>query len=345
MEIAVCTYATKNYLHAWSQVVRRICAAVAHLESGNFIFATDESKESKAAAELLKTELPDNWKIHIIHHKIPDDTHENYKQKSQHIIAQLQGSAFAAARKLKCDFCWSVESDVLVPPDALKNLMWVLQNPDNYYEIAALTYPNSGFLGGFSTKSHWIAEDYLPHERILPARLKTVFEECEKRLKSFDKNSDKKNIDKEQKRIQRLFKKIKDCPPDGNIFEIIGKHGWRKRGWLDAAYPALSKGSIVPVQWHGLGCLLLNKRALSLATFDGYGDCGSTQDLFLFHKRWTPNNIKCALSTYSLCDHVKPELDKDKKRTGKYIHYETFFEEDGEYQGHLRIKQQDWVPL
>lgn len=358
--LAVTVAATKSYLHSWQQTINSISAAVTHYSSGHFIYASDDSKECKAAMEYAKGALPENWAIHHIVHKIPDDSSTNYKQEAQARIALIQGSCFAFARKIKADLCWNVESDIIVPPNALRNLEWVLDCPDSPYEIACLTYGNSEFLGGFGTKDNWIAEDFLPTERKLKDRIKLVMETCEKRLKELAKKKNEAikqklsakelkqledTIQKEAKRSSRIQKHLKNYPPDGNIWEVISKHGWRRRGWLNSAYPALSQGCIVPVDWHGLGCILLNARALSLATFHGYGpECGSTQDLFLFWKRWYPNGVKAAMSTFSLCDHIKPEM-VDGKRTGKYTHHLAYFEESGEYRGHLRLQHKEWCAL
>lgn len=149
--LAVCVSATKSYLYSWKQTINSISAAVAHYKSGHFIYASDDSKECKEALEFVKNAFPQNWSLHHIIHKIKDDTSENYKSLAQGRIASLQGSTFAFARKIKAELCWSVESDILCPADALKNLEWVLNCPDNHYDLAALTYPNSGFLGGFAT--------------------------------------------------------------------------------------------------------------------------------------------------------------------------------------------------
>jgi hypothetical protein len=341
VKLSICTFATKGYLFVFPQTIRRVAAAISHLDGGDFIFCTDHSKEAKEAVKIIESEMPPNWNIHAISHDMPDDTSENYKLEAQIRIAKLQGSAFAAARKLKVDLCWCIESDVLVPPEAFKMSEWVLNIPDHYYDIAMVTYPNSGFLGGRGDYQHPIAQDFLPHERQLGKRLKLVWEEAQKRLQTA---TDQKVADKEQKRLQRLNKRIEKCPPDGNVFAVNGKYGWRKRGWFENAYPGIGRGSIVPTDWVGLGCTLLNKKALELATFEGY-DGNGTQDLFLCFRRWKPMGLNMACIPHILCDHVKPERDKDNKRTGNTVHMKAWHEPQGECEGHLRTAIVPWINI
>lgn len=343
MRVAICTFATRGYLFVFPQVIRRISAAVSYLDGGDFIFSTDKSKEAKDAALVIEREMPENWNVHVIQHEMPDDTSTNYKQEAQIRIAMLQGSAFAMARKLKSDLCWSVESDILVHPDSLKISEWVLSMPDRYYDVAMVTYPNQAFLGGRGNYQSPIAQDFLPNERKLPNRLK-------KRLDAHN-NAFKKFIDKKQilpKRWEKikikLDKLISECPSDGNVFQVNGKYGWRQRGWFENAYPAIGRGAVVPSDWVGLGCTLLSKRALELATFEGYDGKG-TQDLFLCFNRWRPNGLKMATIPHILCDHVKPERDKDGKRTGKIIHMKAYHEPEGECIDHLRIKTDEWINI
>ncbi len=157
-----------------------------------------------------------------------------------------------------------------------------------------------------------------------------------------------KQIEKEVKRIHRLHTKAKNYPPDfgGNIFLVNGNYGWKPRGWLESAYPGIGRGAILPTDWVGLGCTLLNEKALSLATFDGYGpDFSGTQDLFLVSKRWRPNDLKMSVITHVLCDHVKYELNEDKTRTEKIKHYQAYHEPEGLQEGHLRVDTKPWSPI
>jgi len=364
--LAIASYATKSYLHAWQQCVRHIAAAANHRRDVHFIFVSDKSKECEKASEIAKIELPDGWNFtHITLDLI--ESKEKYKQESQFLIASLQGAAFSFARKIMADQFWSVESDTLVPPEALKVSEWVLKMPQadgsSYYDVAACTYPNGLFLGGFGSYQSHINEDFLPEERQLPERFKKIYKACEDKIRNIEKQlkelflnkKDEKiennkeltnlktSLDKEIKRFQKLREKIKNYPPDGNIWEVIAKHGWRKRGWMDYAYPGIGRGSIVPSDWCGLGCTLLNKKALLLANYSGYEGLG-TQDLFLCWKRWAPANLKIACIPHIACDHVKHNTEL-KEKESQYIHYIAYHETDPDYLGHLRVKYQDWIPL
>jgi len=334
---AIITAATRSYLHVWPQLIRAISTAAGHYSEAHFIFATDQSDESKRAEEFAKGHLPEGWKITAIRLPIIEDE-KDYKESAQIRIAQLQGAAFAFARRIKADLCWSVESDTIPTPDSLRVLEWTLQMPDSvgdpYYDIAAATYPNGLFLGGFGTPQNPIAEDFLPKERKLPARLKLCLDASEDRLKGCQ---DKATAKKEQKRMIRLRERVKKCPPDGNIWEITAKHGWRRRGWMDYAYPGIGLGAVVPSDWCGLGCTLLSRKALQLADFIGYDGRG-TQDLFLCWQRWHPKGLRIACVPHIACDHIK-------RRGDKIVHHRAWHEQSPEYFGHLRQREQPFVTV
>jgi hypothetical protein len=111
---------------------------------------------------------------------------------------------------------------------------------------------------------------------------------------------------------------------------------------MDFAYPAIGRGSIVPSDWCGLGCTLLNQKALSLATFSGYDGRG-TQDLYLCWHKWHPAGIRIACVPHTVCDHVKRSSDQNDKSKEKIIHYRAYHEADGEFKNHLRVSQKDWI--
>lgn len=369
--LVIATFATKSYLFAWRQFLTRINAAASYKKDVHFVFATDTSKEAKEAYELAKILLPEEWKVISINLDVNDKSKEKYKEESQFLIASLQAAAFNYAKKIKAKMLWSVEADTLVPPDALKISEWVLNMPqangDPYYDVAACTYFNGLFLGGFGTPNTQINEDFLPEERLLPERFKNLYKKCEKNIKdlesklkekivnknneNLEKDEDFKKInsslEKEHKRFIRLRNKIKKYPPNGNIWEIIAKNGWRRRGWLDFAYPGIGKGSIVPSDWCGFGCTLMSEKALLLADFDGYEGKG-TQDLFVCWNKWYPAGVKIACVTHVVCDHVKYE-NKYEKLEGndknKFVHYRGYHETEGEFKNHIRMKQQPWIPI
>jgi len=335
--LAIVTAATRSYLHVWPQLIRAISTAAGHYSEAHFIFATDQSDESKRAEEFAKGHLPEGWKITAIRLPITEDE-KDYKEAAQIRIAQLQGSAFAFARRIKADLCWSVESDTIPTPDSLRVLEWTLQMPDSvgdpYYHIAAATYPNGLFLGGFGTPQNPIAEDFLPKERKLSVRLKLCIDACEERVKGC---KDKAKAEREQKRMIRLRERVKKCPPDGNIWEVTAKHGWRRRGWMDYAYPGIGVGAVVPSSWCGLGCTLLSHKALQLADFIGYDGRG-TQDIFLCWQRWHPQGLRIACVPHIACDHIK-------RRGDKIVHHRAWHEQSPEHFGHLRQREQPFVAL
>ena len=343
---------TKSYLHAWSQCVRAVAAAAWHHEEAHFIFVTDESKESRHAEEVLKAELPDGWKISTLRLKMEDDTSKRYKEEAQIRIARLQGAGFSVARKIRSSACWVVESDTIVPADSLRVLEWTLGMPtadgSPHYDIAAATYPNGLFLGGFGTYRNPIAEDFLPHEKKIPARLKLLLEKCEERLSKKAENKEefeklKPMFEKEGKRMGRLRERVKHHPPDGTIWDVNAKHGWRRRGWMDFAYPGIGHGAIVPSDWCGLGCTLLSQRALAHADFTGYDGKG-TQDLYLCWKRWHPAGLRIACVPHIACDHIKPKPPEAPEDMPDIVHYVAYHEPEGEHRGHLRVQQQKFIP-
>ena len=373
--LAIATYATKSYLFAWRQFLTRIATAAAHKKNVYFIFATDTSDEAKEAHELAKILLPEGWNIVLISLDVEDELKEKYKEDSQFLIASLQAAAFNFAKKIKAKMLWSVEADTLVPPDALKISEWTLNMPQAdgtpYYDVAACTYFNGLFLGGFGTPNTQINEDFLPEERDLPKKFSNLYKKCEEKIKNLEDqikekvtNKNNENVEKDEellninnllekevKRFHRLRTKIKKYPPNGNIWQVTANNGWRRRGWLDFAYPGIGRGSIVPSDWCGFGCTLMSEKALLLANFDGYEGKG-TQDLFVCWNKWYPANIKIACIPHIVCDHVKhKEKEKENKDTeeknieNKYVHYIGYHETEGEFKNHLRVKHQPWIPI
>jgi hypothetical protein len=338
--ITIATYATKSYFYAWEQCVKAIAAAAQHHKNGNLIFVTDTTKESDEAVKIAQAMMLENWKIHTI--KLPFDSegNKNYDIETQLRIAKMQEVAFHFARsKLNANMLLSVEADVIIPPHALKTLEWVLEMPSknggNLYDIAFGTYPNQLFLGGFGTPQHPISEDFLPEERILKSKLQVCLKACNARLNDPDIKDDART--KEEKRLGRLHNWIKRSQPDGNIWQVIAKYGWRRRGWMDFAYPGIGEGCVIPVDWCGLGCTLLSKKALAVSDFLGYEGRG-TQDLFLCWNRWHPAGMRIGCSPHVVCHHVK-------NRDGKIVLLEAYHETIGECRGHLRVREKEWIPI
>lgn len=341
MKLSIALAATCEYLYAWKPCIRRIINAASHRNNVHVIFVSDETEEARAAFEFLKKESPKKWELE--HRQLPLDKNkggEKYKIESQLLIAKLHGEMFTACRAANADQCWTVEPDILVRPDSLRLMEWALEMPREdgtaYYDIAICTYPNGLFIGGHGDPSHPICEDFKPEERTLPEEIKARYESHLKEEKEWIES--KKMPDEEwQKKAQALNEDIKKCSPIGNIWELNAKFGWRRRGWLDFAYPGIGRGAIVPVDWVGQGCNLLSKKALSLSSFEGYDGKG-TQDLFLCWKKYNPAKINMVCITHSPCDHVKKQDDK-------IIHLQASHEQLGESQGHLRVIEKEWIDL
>jgi hypothetical protein len=113
---------------------------------------------------------------------------------------------------------------------------------------------------------------------------------------------------------------------------------------MDAAYPGIGRGSIVPSDWCGLGCTLLSKKALAHADFTGYEGKG-TQDLFLCWHRWYPAGLKLACVPHIVCDHIKRKPSEAPADAPEIIHYRAYHETEGEHRGHLRVRQQAFVQI
>ena len=341
--IAIATYATKRYAYAIPNFARRIASAIVYAKEkkGILLFVTDESKEMDEVIKLhLSPVMPKGWELGVIRLPIDDEEKRNYKNDAQLMIAQMQSYAFTEARRMNVKMLWSVEADVLVPYNALKVSKQLLEFDDGYYDVVMCPYPSQGggsFLGGRGTYQHPIAEDYLPEERQIPDELK---EKLEKREAQMDQEGFKPD-EAWWKERQKLNDEVKQYPPKDNIFKIIGDNGWRKRGWMEAAYPALGRGSIVPTDWVGMGCTMLSKKALAMAHFDGYQG-GGTQDLFLCWHHWNPKDLKMVACLHVICDHVVrarsqgKEGEKDGQDFNKFVHVEAYHEPEGDYAGHLR---------
>ncbi len=346
MKLAITVAATASYCYAMKTLGRRVAAnltAAAISDPGIVIIAGDNSRQVKDAAKSWKESLPSNWTIEHLNvaEENPEDV--NYKAKAQHLIAKLRGAAFTEARRHSPDFCWSLDSDTLPPANALRCMIDMLRFDDGYYGVSTCPYPNEAFLGGRGTPQNPIAEDFIETERLLTDELKAEKIALEAEIKRF--NDEKLTaIPPEFIERRRLYDEaMKKCPPDGNVFQVIGKHGWRRRGWLDNAYPAIGKGSVVPSDWCGFGCTLMGPHALALANFDGYDGQG-TEDLYVVWRRWWPAGILINVIPHCPCDHVI-WMKKKGGSAEEYTLIQTLHETQGECIGHLRTTKHPWTEL
>lgn len=342
--LAITICATKSYTYAMRAQARRVvanlvAANIAHWK-GHVVLVGDNSAELKAIVKTYEALLPEGWKVTLVADPALKEDGENYKVPAQLLIARMRGEAFAYCRKIAVNRVWSLDSDVLPPANALRCMLHMLEFDGGFYSVSTCPYPNVAFLGGFGTPQNPISEDYLPQERALPWKLKRAWDACERRLK--DATYNQKRREKEIARRGRLHDRIKRCPPDGNVWQVIAKHGWRRRGWLDNAYPAIGRGAVVPSDWCGFGCTLLNAEALALADFEGYDGKG-TEDLFVCWHRWYPAGLRLNVITHCPCDHVIWEKKKGGD-SGRYTHHIAYHETEGECRGHLRVRQVPWAP-
>jgi len=330
-KLAITIVATKEYQYALNAQARAIQQNVLKLEGGDLILVTDK-KPATGIIALYNTLLGSTWQVHHIPINVTDG-HPNYKENAQLTIAQLRSEAFGKARSLKVDYCWSLDSDVLPPANALRCMMDMQRFDAGYYSITTCPYVSQGgggFLFGRGTIQRNICEDVYEDERIIPEELAIKLKE-HRDIQPKDKRPSEEWITK----MQLLEEELKKCQPKGNIFELNAK-GWRKRGWGEMAYPAIGKGSVVPTDWCGFGCTLMNKEALSLADFSGYEGKG-TEDLFVVWRKWYPNNLRICSIPHVLCAHVIRKKDK-----GGYVLVEGFHETEGELVGHIRQRQLPW---
>jgi hypothetical protein len=336
MKIATGITATKRYLHASDILARRLKVNYADNPQAEhlIILVTDQSDEAKKCYERLKAACK-GVSVEMI--PLPlDDEKTPYKTNAQLMIAQMETAAFERARDWNADYFWSVEPDVLPPPNALRCLIDTLNFDRGYYDIAMVTYPSQGggsFLGGRGTPNNWILPDVYEDERKLTNALKKRKEaielKCNSELKAKGKLSEETQVS-----INAIRQEIEKCPVNAsNIFDMQGRK-WRRRGWLNSCYPAIGKGAILPTDWVGMGCTLISRKALNEAHFEGYKGAG-TQDLFLTWKRWHPAGLRRAVITHIACEHITRKQGRDK-----FDEFELLvpsYESEGEYEGHLRL--------
>jgi hypothetical protein len=332
MKLVITVCATASYTYAMTAQARRVASAIrtARIEGGEVVIVGDTSSALKGVAASWTQILPEGWRIHLLADSSFVEGGENYKQQAQLLIAAMRTAAHTAARKLGATHCWSLDSDTLPQTNALRCLLDTVAFDNGFYDVAMCPYPNTAFLGGRGTKQNPIAEDWLPEERALPAWLAKVH------ARSLTWTSATKNA---AARSRRLNARIRQCAPLGNVFAANSK-AWRRRGWLESAYPGIGHGSIVPTDWVGFGCTMMTARALELAHFEGY-DGGGTEDLFIGWHRWHPAGIRQAVLPHCPADHVIWAKKKNGDAKTYTLHH-VYHEQSGECIGHLRVRETPW---
>ncbi len=343
MKLVVTVAATASYCYAMKTLASRVAANLAAAKwttPGIAIIAGDNSKELKAAVQNWRDILPKDWEVIHINSGQENPAAANYKVEAQLLIGKLRSSAFSCARREGADLCWSLDSDTLPPANALRCMIDMLKFDDGYYSVSACPYPNELFLGGRGTQFNQIAPDFIEAEKKIPEDLKIEIDALKKEAAETDPTKKTEPTPEWLERKKKVDERLRECAPDGHIWEVIGKFGWRQRGWLDHAYPGIGRGAVVPSDWCGFGCTLMNREALSLANFEGYDGQG-TEDLFVVWNRWWPAKLRINAITHCPCDHVI----WSKKKGGspeEYTLIRSYHEEHGEAVGHLRTRKQPW---
>ena len=332
MKTSIIIAGTTSYLNVAEACVRRVEAALFHARKRREIDAVWIGVTDEAGKDAMADILPDGATVKTISIK---EGGKRYKEESQLLIANLQQVGFRESIRQDVDRCWIVEPDILVPHNALSCMMDMLEFDDGYYDVAFVTYPShSGgmFLGGYGDPCHPIAEDFLTEERDVP---KELMEKLEKAEKDLQENKDEKLAEEKAKALSDVREEVKKCPPKGNVFKLNSEK-WRRRGWLDNAHPGIGRGAVLETDWTGLGCNLLSREALALASFDGYDGKG-TQDLFLNWRRWKANDLRFCVITHTVCEHVVSANDGDRR-----VHAFAHHEPQGECKGHLRVQHRPY---
>jgi hypothetical protein len=336
--LAVTVCATEEYQYAMTAQARTLHANLRHLEIPiSIILAGDEGlkKIEDLYSQLFKGAGDRVTIERIAGFKGTDG--KNYKHAAQLLIAQMRTAAFTRARELGATLCWSLDSDV-IPKTAncFRMLNWILEMPDRYYEVAISPYPSQGggdMLTGRGTPETPIAQDFKIEERKIPAELQARIDAQKKNMEAIKPPAEppQKLIDE----ANAINQAISECPPAGNVFEMNAKFGWRRRGWLSAAYPGMGRGCIVPSDWCGFGSTLMNRRALDESDFCGY-EGGGTEDLYVIWNHWHQVGIRIGSALHEPSSHVSRRAD------GKYFMSWPRFVTDGdegkgECVGHLRV--------
>lgn len=377
MHLSITICATQSYTYAMIAQARRLQSAILdcpRFKTGSVILVGDGCEENKKIHAFYEKILPEGWRAYRIDGDFTDGL-DNYDHPAQLIIARMRSVAFTEARRLGSDYCLSMDSDVLPQSNSILCMLQAIEFDNGYYSVAQCPYPSQGggdFLGGRGTQTNPILPDAFDADQILSDELTARVSAHRKLLLELNGEGNEE-WEKERVEIAKLYK---DAPRKGDVFflnsnsgvkpfvadlkarlekdgaseevmksldEIADRWkptGFRRRGWHSAAYPAIGQGAIVPIDWVGFGCTMMNHKALSLAQFDGY-DGGGTEDLYIVWKRWHRVGLRMASIAHSPADHVI--RNKDEKTKGKFVLLQAYHESgDAECVGHLRCEPRPW---
>lgn len=343
MKIAITTNATDNYMYALRAVLQAVSQNIYELSHRNIDFEIRlilVGNESIRKAEGWAKELgfsdemagPHYSTIHVIECAEWVET-EKYKEEQNLMVSQMRMAAANEARRWGADYLWYLDADVIPTPNSLTCSLSMLAFDNGYYDVAFCPYPSQGggsFLGGHGDPMNPIFTDFKAEEREMP-------EDVEKELKdviaAFESNKNRENYVK----MMELRRKIeKEYPPkfNANVMKHNAEFGWRRRGWLDFAYPAIGKGAIVPTDWWGFGCTLMSRKAVSYMDFLGYYGKG-TEDLYTGHYRIGARDLRSCCITHCPASHVLRH-GEDREIVLSHAFHEL---REGDGKGHLRREQ------
>ncbi len=342
MKLCIYTCATRGYGHALTTQARRLLAGLLledRVTELLIVFVTDDSLETCRASEIYRAGLIGRQAtIETIERPFTVEG-ENYQPKAQLLIAAMRTAATDRAIGWGADLCLSMDSDVLPPANALRCMIDMLGFDGGYYGVTFCPYPSQGggaFLGGRGTPQNPILPDFYEEEKDVPKKL---IERRDKIRAELSKISTKEIVgDKLRDDLSEVEKEIRGVAPKENVYSCNGKK-WRRRGWFDYAYPAIGRGSVVPVDWIGFGCTMMGRHALALCDFSGYDGRG-TEDLYINFRKWYPAGIRMACIPHCPCDHViRDPADKTKR-----VLIATGHADDEWHSGHLRQWRLPWNP-
>lgn len=331
--LAITICATKSYYYVMPELLRAIKENILLVQEneGHMIFSGDGSDTAIRHAREAARIFPKGWLIHSLNGVCQDREKAN-DLTAHKIVSELRTAAFNEARKYNADECWSLDSDVIPPTNALRAMRDAIRFDGGYYSVATCPYPAASglFLFGRGNTKRGICENIYRDERDAPKELLEEYDALEEKLKSLPPGDE---ADQAKERAREVYRKILECPVKGDVHTLNGIK-WRRRGWGQIAYPAIGKGAVVPTDWCGFGCTLMNQRALSLIDFDGYPGVG-TEDMYIIWNKWHPAGIRIAAIPHAPCDHII-------RSKGCFVRYSASHETEGETEGHLRVDYKIW---
>jgi len=333
-KLAITICATTGYTYAMRAQARAIQQNLFGLDfSVEVILVTDENRNSDSdipeIAELYRELFP--CSLHVLNLPVKPSPQKDYKVQNSLTIAQMRTAAFSKARALNVDFVWSLDSDVIPNPNNLRCMANMLAFDNGYYDVAFVPYVSAGgggYMGGRGTTTSHILPNFYENEVTIPDELKAKEEELREELK-------KEQTPELIAQAREVNRKIRECPPKGNVFEANAK-GWRRRGWLENAYPAIGKGATLESDWMPFGNNLFSRRAIHLVDFTAYLGLG-TEDLHCGWQRLKPEGLRFCVIPHCVSHHVRRKKDEqgNEKLTVLYMYHEA----EGECIGHLRHRE------